>query len=72
MVALYTVSYNFVKMHKAVRMTPSMTAGVTGNFWSMTELAEMIEAIRPMPQRRGPYRSLWCFRFWGPLRVSSI
>src|SRR5262249_49118664 len=30
MVALYTVWYNFVKLHKAHRMTPAMAAGVNG------------------------------------------
>jgi hypothetical protein len=45
--------YNFVKMHKAVRMTPAMAAGVTEKFWSMTELAEMIDATRPMLASRG-------------------
>lgn len=29
MVALYTVWYNFVKMHKTLRMTPAMAAGVS-------------------------------------------
>jgi hypothetical protein len=40
-------------MHKAVRMTPAMAAGVTEKFWSMTELAEMIDATRPMLASRG-------------------
>jgi len=56
MVALYTVRYNFVKMHKAVRMTPAMAAGVTDKLWSMTDLAEMIDATLPTPGKRGPYR----------------
>jgi IS1 family transposase len=35
MVALYTVWYNFVKMHKTLRMTPAMAAGVTEKLWSI-------------------------------------
>jgi hypothetical protein len=53
MVALYTVWYNFVKLHKAHRMTPAMAAGVT--LWSMTDLAEMVDASLPKPGPRGPY-----------------
>lgn len=56
MVALYTVWYNFVKMHKALRMTPAMAAGVSDRLWSMTDLAEMIDATLPKPGKRGPYR----------------
>ena len=29
MVALYTVWYNFVKMHKTLRMTPAMASSVS-------------------------------------------
>jgi hypothetical protein len=55
MVALYTVWYNFVKLHKAHRMTPAMAAGVTDTLWSMTDLAEMVDASLPKPGPRGPY-----------------
>jgi IS1 family transposase len=55
MVALYTVWYNFVKMHKSLRMTPAMAAGVTDKLWSMTDLAEMVDATLPKGGPRGPY-----------------
>jgi len=56
MVALYTVWYNFVKLHKAHRMTPAMAAGMTDKLWSMTDLAEMIDATLPKGGPRGPYK----------------
>jgi IS1 family transposase len=56
MVALYTVWYNFVKMHKSLRMTPAMAAGLTGKLWSMTDLAEMVDASLPGAGKRGPYK----------------
>jgi IS1 family transposase len=56
MVALYTVWYNFVKLHKAHRMTPAMAAGVTDKLWSMTDLAEMVDAALPKAGKRGPYK----------------
>jgi IS1 family transposase len=56
MVALYTVWYNFVKLHKAHRMTPAMAAGVTDKLWSMADLAEMVDATLPKSGPRGPYK----------------
>ncbi len=56
MVAIYTVWYNFVKMHKAVRMTPAMAAGVSDKLWSMVDVAEMVELTLPKPGKRGPYK----------------
>jgi IS1 family transposase len=56
MVALYTVWYNFVKMHKTLRMSPAMAAGVSDRLWSMADVAEVIDAAQPTPGKRGPYR----------------
>jgi IS1 family transposase len=56
MVALYTVWYNFVKLHKAHRMTPAMAAGVTDKLWSMTDVAELVDATLPKGGPRGPYK----------------
>jgi IS1 family transposase len=56
MVALYAVWYNFVKMHKAVRMTPAMAAGISDKLWSMTDLAELVDATASKPGKRGPYK----------------
>jgi IS1 family transposase len=56
MVALYTVWYNFVKMHKTLRMTPTMASGVVDKLWSMKDVAEMIDATLPAPGKRGPYK----------------
>jgi IS1 family transposase len=56
MVALYTVWYNFMKLHKAHRVTPAMAAGVTDKLWLMTDLAEMVDATLPKGGPRGPYK----------------
>ena len=55
-VALYTVWYNFVKLHKAHRMTPAMAAGVSDRLWSMEDIAALVEAAAPKPGPRGPYK----------------
>jgi IS1 family transposase len=57
MVALYTVFYNYVKMHKALRMSPAMAAKLSDKLWSMTDVAEMIDATLPQPGKRGPYKT---------------
>lgn len=56
MVALYTVWYNFVKIHKAHKLTPAMAAGVSDRLWSMEDVAELVEAAQPRPGKRGPYK----------------
>jgi IS1 family transposase len=56
MVALYTVWYNYVKQHKSLKgLSPAMAAGISPTLWSMTDLAEMIDASLPKPGPRGPY-----------------
>ena len=58
MVALYTVWYNYVKQHKSLKgLSPAMTAGISKTLWSMTDLAEMIDATLPKPGSRGPYKT---------------
>jgi IS1 family transposase len=57
MVALYTVWYNYVKQHKTLKgLSPAMGAGISDTLWSMTDLAEMIDAALPKPSTRGPYK----------------
>ena len=56
MVAIYTVWYNFIKMHKTLRMTPAMAAGVSDKLWSIDDLVAMMEEIAPKPGKRGPYK----------------
>lgn len=56
MLSLYFVHYNFVRVHKSLRMTPAMAAGVTKELHDMEWLANLIEASAPKPGPRGPYR----------------
>jgi IS1 family transposase len=57
MVALYTVWYNFVKQHKTLKgISPAMAAGISETLWSMTDLAEMVNAAQAKPGKRGPYK----------------
>jgi IS1 family transposase len=43
MVALYTVFYNFTKIHKTTRVTPAMAAGLMDRVWDMADVVRLIE-----------------------------
>ena len=39
-VATWFAFYNFVRVHKSLRMTPAMAAGIADHVWSVRELLE--------------------------------
>jgi IS1 family transposase len=41
--ALHYVHYNFVRIHKTLRCTPAMEAGVTDRLWTARDIAELLE-----------------------------
>lgn len=43
-VGLYFAYYNFVRIHKSLRMTPAMAGGVTDHVWKLEELLEAATA----------------------------
>ena len=50
MVALYSVWYNWMKIHKTLRVTPAMAAGLADQVFDMADLVALIEqAEAPMP-----------------------
>jgi IS1 family transposase len=56
MVCLYTVWYNFVRMHKTLKCSPAMAAGLTGKLWEMEDILALIDAKAEAPKPRGPYK----------------
>ncbi len=44
MVALYALWYNFVRIHKTLRTSPAMAAGIESRLWSMEDVAALIDA----------------------------
>jgi len=40
-VALHYAHYNFVRVHRTLRCTPAMAAGVANQLWSVEKLIEM-------------------------------
>lgn len=55
--ALYFVFYNFCRIHKTLRMSPAMAAGVTDHLWSLEDVIARIDADAPAPKPRGPYKT---------------
>jgi IS1 family transposase len=53
--ALYFVWYNFARVHKTLRMSPAMAAGLTQTLWNMEDIAALIEK-NEVPKKRGPYK----------------
>jgi hypothetical protein len=62
-VALHFMYYNFVRIHKTLRITLAMAAGVTDRLWEVADIAALVEAAEAKPGKRGSYksgsRSLW-------------
>ena len=56
-VALHFMYYNFVRIHKTLRMTPAMAAGVTDRLWEMSDIVALVEAAEDKQSKiRGPYK----------------
>ena len=56
MIALYTVWYNFVKMHRSLKMAPALAANVCDHLWSMDELVALVDAHDAAKPRQKPGR----------------
>ncbi len=53
-VALHFIHYNFARIHKTLRITPAMAAGISDHVWSYEEIAALIP--EPASKPRGPYK----------------
>ena len=42
-VALHMMYYKFVRIHKTLRITPAMAAGVSDKFWDISEVVVILE-----------------------------
>ena len=40
-IALHFMHYNFARLHKTLRVTPAMEAGVADHVWSLEEIAQL-------------------------------
>ena len=57
-VALHMMYYNFVRIHKTLRVTPAMSAGVADRLWEIGDIAALVDAADAKPTKRGPYNKI--------------
>jgi IS1 family transposase len=44
-VALQYFVYNFIRIHRTLRVTPAMAAGVTDRLWEVSDLIDLLESV---------------------------
>ncbi len=55
--ALYFTFYNFVRIHKTLKVSPAMAAGVSKTLWGMQDIVALIDARAEAPKPRGPHKT---------------
>lgn len=53
-ISLYFMFYNFCKIHKSLRVTPAMAAGVSNTLWEIEDIVKLIP--EEAPKKRGTYK----------------
>jgi len=56
MVAIYAVHYNFARIHKTLRITPAMAAGLADHVWEPEQIVMLADSYMPKPGPRGSYK----------------
>jgi hypothetical protein len=55
-IALHFVYYNFVKIHKTLRVPPAMEAGLIKRLMSIEDIANLV--VSEAPKKRGSYKKI--------------
>lgn len=53
-IALHMMYYNFGRVHKTLRVTPAMEAGIASTVWTLEQIAALV--VDEAPAKRGPYK----------------
>lgn len=61
-VALFAMYYNFCKIHKTLRVTPAMEAGVSDRVWDVAGIVKLVEDAEAKPGKRGALQKEGCLR----------
>jgi IS1 family transposase len=62
--ALYFAFYNFIRIHKTLRVTPAMAAGITNKLMGFEDIAALMDAAAQAPNRPKVYKKK-------PLQISN-
>lgn len=59
-VSLHSMYYNFVRVHKTLKVSPAMAAGITDRLWEISDLVAMLEAWEAKEKRdTKPILRIW-------------
>ncbi len=53
-ISLYFMHYNFVRIHKSLKVTPAMEAGISKTLWEISDIVALIP--EEAPKKRGNYK----------------
>jgi IS1 family transposase len=53
-ISLHYMYYNFVRIHRSLRCTPAMAAGVTSRLWEISDIVALVPKAEV--KERGPYK----------------
>ncbi len=54
--SLYFMHYNFVRIHKTLKVTPAMEAGISKTLWEISDIVALIP--EETPKKRGNYKKI--------------
>ena len=56
MVAIYAAWYNWIRIHKTLRVTPAMASGLSKTLMTWEDILTVMDAESSKPGPRGPYK----------------
>ena len=74
MIALYAMWYNFVKLHKMIKMTPAIAAEVTDTLWTIEDRAghRRLGSAAERDRRHGPEGTVTASASGGSRAASTL
>jgi IS1 family transposase len=57
-ISLHYMYYNFCRIHKSLRVTPAMEAGIADSVYDLEFIVGLIDAMAPPSKKRGPYKKI--------------
>ena len=55
-ISLHYMYYNFCRIHKSLKVTPAMEAGIADTVYDLEFIVNLIDERAPEPKKRGPYK----------------
>ena len=50
------IACHFVRIHKSLKVSPAMAAGLTDKLWGWEDVIALIDAAQGASKKRGPYK----------------